>query len=283
MYASKSQISKGKKTPAVAPLPVPPAKKIAKVESAPEEQEKPHPTTILTPSPHPVTPMEDPKKQSKAHPKGHRVFSIEEVREIADGKAPFMRATDTTMLSDIWLLPYHVDLPYPGNTWVNVSFREIIAGAHIKMRDVAYKVSVDDVLSMCWKANAMEAMYNGSPALEFDNWLTEMIYLFSKEHGSEDSTDRGKLCEFLINEDKVSFQPLEKNKSFTLFFRKINIHSYPIKASTEGADDKFVNLNQVKCCATRGKYEYALDTRLFLVPGLFEISPLDLPPTQKME
>ena len=293
-------MTKGRKLPAPVPPPLAPAKKTQKLEKEvqPAENEveagvevlqpvKPQHTT-LAPMPRAATPKveeeEKEEKKNKAHPKGHRVFTIEEVREVADGKAPFMRATDTTLLSDIWLVPYHVELPYNGNTWINVSFREIIAGAHIKTRDVAYKISTDDMLMICWKEGCMEALFNGSVPLDFDTWLTEMIYQFSKERGTEDSTNRGKLCEFLINEKKITFCPIEKNKDFTLFFRKINIHSYPAQLNTtEGAGEKVVNYNQVKCSATRGKYEYAWDTRLFLVPDLFEISTLDLPPTQPMD
>lgn len=224
----------------------------------PRELSTPHPEesdlrTSLTPTSTETT-------DRKSHPKGHKVRELEEVWKFMDAQT-FLRLSDTTPLFDVLVQPIGVE---PSNgQYVEVTFRQIVDAPHIKQRIAKSKLSTDDLLKMLHLCDCLQYDMQGFMRIAFDDWIAEKTASFIKAHGVDNSTNRSMLCNYIITEDReFTFYPHFLKNTVGIFFRKICYHSYKTKSD----EKKFTNPSLIKCCATRGKFEYVLEARLVPLP-----------------
>ena len=240
--------------------------------SAAEEERNPH--TSSQPS----------KTNLPSHPKGHKVKLLSEVWKTMDSQS-FLHLTDSQTLGDVWVQPVGVE-PSTG-AYVTVHFKQIVFGYHIKSRIASSKMSSDDLLKMLYLNDCLQWDMQGLIRLGFDDWLNEKSAACVKVKGLDEGSNRAKLCNFIITEDRdFTFYPQFLKNCCGLFFRKICCHSY--KTPVGEHDDKLDNPSMIKCCATRGKFEYVLEARVFPLPDKWfstkpeEQATLEVPATQPM-
>ena len=207
------------------------------------------------------------EKKKPNHPKGHRVRDLEEdIWKVMDAQS-FLHLTDTTNLGDVWVQPVGVE---PSTTmYTTVHFEQIVAGPHIKRRFTATKMALDDLLHMLHLNDCLIRDLQRIERESFDDWIADKTASFIKQNGVADSTNRAKLCDYIIREDReFSFCPHARKDCSCLqdcafFFRKVSYHSYKTK---DEKPEKFNNPSMVKCCASRGTFEYMIEARLFPLP-----------------
>ena len=203
------------------------------------------------------------KTDANAHPKGHRVKTCSEVWKSMDSQS-FLHLGDTNTLSDVWVMPIAVE---PSSSlYVTVTFLEIILAYHVKYREATSKMSTDDLLKILYLNDCLQWDMQGVMRLGYDEWIAEKTASFIKRHGVDDSTNRGKLCHFIVAEDKeFTFYPSFLKSVNGVFFRKVCVHTY---RDTDGEmkKAKISNPSMVKCCASRGKFEYIYEARLIPLP-----------------
>ena len=228
------------------------------------EEEKSHPT-FARPSTTPIESKTGTTNQTPAHPKGHKVRTLAEVWKNMDQQT-FLHLSDTLTLGDVWVQPTSVE-PLSG-AYANVTFRQMVAAPHIKYRDAISRMSTDDLLKILYLNETIQWDMQGVEHIPFEDWVNEKTAACVKVKGVDEGTNRAKLCNFLITEDKeFTFYPTFLRGNFGIFFRKICYHSY--KSDNKGS--KLVNPSMIKCCETRGKFEYVLEARIFPLPtGWFD-------------
>lgn len=245
---------------------------------------KDHPT-VSHPSSQLATAMETtttttPSKvvQTPAHPKGHKVRTLSEVWKNMDSQS-FLHLSDTLTLGDVWVIPTSAEPE--SATIANVTFRQMVAAPHIKRRLCSCKMSTDDLLKILYLNECMQWDLQGITRVDYDAWINEKSALCVKAKGLDEGSNRAKLCNFIMTEDdSFTFYPRFLKGRCGIFFRKICYHSYK-------SDDmkvygyKLNNPSMIKCCATRGKFEYVLEARIFPLPEKwFEIDPITSAPEE---
>ena len=194
------------------------------------------------------------------HPRGHKVRNLEEVWKIMDSQ-DFLHLTDTLALADVWVQPKSV--VSSKGAFATVSFTEMVAGPHIKFREASCKISLDDLTKMLYLSDCIQYDMQGVERLTFDDWLKDKSSLCVKKKGMDEGSDRAKLCNFIITEDKTfTFYPSYLHGCCGVFFRKICYHSYPNKTETS----KMENPSMLKCKGTKGTFEYIIEARIFPLP-----------------
>lgn len=237
----------------------------------PTEEGKDHPTTSQTPAPNEVM-----RKTAPMHPKGHKVRDLKEVWDAMDKQA-FLHLTDSLILGDVWVQPKSCE-PATGG-YVLVNFIQMIDAPKLKSREALSKMSIDDLLKLLYLASCLVKDLNGDARLSYDAWLADKTAAFIKKEGVSEAGNRGKLCNFILVDDPdFSFYPVGLNHT-GIFARKICYHSYRCED-----DDmtKYENPGMLKCCATRGKFEYVFEVRLFVLPPEWFHDP-ELPATQPLD
>lgn len=216
---------------------------------------------IASPQP-PVAEGETSAMKAPSHPKGHKVRELDEVWKNMDSQS-YLHLSDTLTLFDVWVQPKAVE---PENNYTaNVTFVQMVAAPHIKTREAKCKMSLDDLLKLLYLNDCLQYDIEAQPRLGYDEWIAEKTAAFIKMHGVEEATNRAKLCNFIVSEDEsFTFYPTSFHGNCGIFFRKICYHSYKTKEDMGG--NKILNPTMVKCCATRGKFEYILEARFFVLP-----------------
>lgn len=195
------------------------------------------------------------------HPKGHRVRELKEVWDTMDKQA-FLHLTDTSALDDVLVQPQSCE--EGRGSIITVNLIEIVSAPHIKKREAKCKMSTDDLLKMLYMADMLQQRFISYDVLSFEDWLNEKTADCVKAKGVDEGTNRALLCNFILTEDtKFSFYPTLFKTNFGIFFRKICYHSY--KDGTK-EEEKMDNPATIKCCATKGKFEYVIETRLIPLP-----------------
>ena len=198
------------------------------------------------------------KKQR--HPKGHKVRDLSEVWKSLDDES-YLRLTDTLVLGDVWFLPIKVE---PLTTLsCNVTFLELVDSVHMKVRKATHKMSVDDICKVLYLKDRVCWTLQGQDWLTFEDWLSENTANFIKANGVGESTNRAKLCDYLLNEDHISHFTFSvpSVENCLMFFRKTCVHSYKSE-NTEKVD----NPAMIKCKASKSDFEYIFEFRLIPVP-----------------
>lgn len=208
------------------------------------------------PTSSPVPPMD----QGTKHPRGHKVRELAEVWKVMDSQ-DFLHLTDTLTLGDVWVQPTAV-LSSKG-AFATVSFKQMVAGPHIKFRDASCKMSLDDLTKMLYLNDCVQWDLQNLTHLSFEDWMKEKSSVCVKAKGMEEGSDRAKLCHFIITEDReFSFYPSFLHGCNGIFFRKICYHSYK-----NGGDTlKINNPSMMKCKGTKGTFEYIIEARIFPLP-----------------
>lgn len=214
------------------------------------------------------------------HPKGHKVRDLADVWNTMASQ-DFLRLTDTLALSDVWVQPEHVD-PAKGGFAI-VVFNEIVVAPHIKRHPDTCKISLDDLTKMLYLNDCLQADMQNIERATYEEWLNEKSALCVKAKGLEEGSNRAKLCQFILSEDKsFTFFPTYLHQRFGVFFRKICYHSYKCEKDFDYLSDgkiKFVNPSMIKCSATKGNFEYILEARILPLPdGWFD--PIEVPESQ---
>lgn len=198
------------------------------------------------------------------HPKGHKVRNLSDVWGGMDDHN-FLYVTDTLLLCDVWVQPVSVDTT--GNAaYANVTFKEIVCAPHIKSRLATTKMAVDDLMKMLYLNDTLQWSMQGVDKLTYEEWINEKSASCVKVKGLEEGSNRAKLCNFIITEDReFSFYPSFLKGVFGMFFRKTCYHSYKLD-SDDTTTTKFENPSMLKCSSTRGKFEYIIEARLIPLP-----------------
>lgn len=200
------------------------------------------------------------RSQAPTHPKGHKVRNLNDVWANMDGQS-FLHLTDTLTLGDVWVQPKFVNSV--NATTAEVTFVEMVNALHIKCREATTKISVDDLCKMLYLNDCLQHDAQGIARMSYDDWIAEKTACFIRQHGVEDSTNRSKICNFVITEDReYTFYPTYFKTLVGVFFRKICVHSYK---TGEGVA-KISNPSMIKCCAKGGKFEYILEARYIPLP-----------------
>lgn len=203
---------------------------------------------------------------TRTHEKGHKVRELKEVWATMDSQ-DFLHLTDTLTLGDVWVLPLAAESGK--GVWGTVTLREVVFAPHIKMRDAQTKMSGDDLCKMLYLADCLQNDMIGVERPSYEAWLNNKIALCVKARGLEDSTNRCKLANFILTEDSsFTFYPTCLRGHFGILFRKICYHSYKSSDS-----EKLNNPSMIKCCATKGKFEYVFEARLFPLPDKWFVDP----------
>lgn len=239
---------------------------VTRTESVPLEQvikvegKDPHTATPQTSSATSMTKkMNEMKTEMEHHPKGHKTRDLDEIWNVMD-KQDFLRLTDTLTLNDVWVQPISVEAQK--GMYASVTFKEIVCGSHIKYRTSTHKMSVDDLLNMLYLSDCLHNDMRGFMRMEFGDWLNEKTANCIKNKGIDEGSNRAKLCNYIITEDReFSFYPSITHGSFGLFFRKICCHSYQSKD-----DNKLNNPAIIKCSSTKSSFEYLIEGRLLAIP-----------------
>lgn len=201
-------------------------------------------------------------EQGMRHPKGHKVRDLSEVWKTMDAQ-DFLRLSDTLTLGDVWVQPTGV--VSSKGAFATVSFKQIIAGPHIKFRDATCKMSLDDLTKMLYLNDCIQWDLQNMEHLSFDEWLNEKSSICVKAKGMDEGSDRAKLCHFIITEDReFGFYPTYLNGRSGIFFRKICYHSY--RNTKDEEETKFSNPSMMKCKGTKGTFEYIIEARIFPLP-----------------
>lgn len=211
------------------------------------------------PTSSPVPQMKE-ADQGMKHPRGHKVRELAEVWKVMDSQ-DFLHLTDTLTLGDVWVQPTGV--VSSKGAFATVSFKQIVAGPHIKSRDASCKMSLDDLTKMLYLNDCVQWDLQNAEHLSFEDWLKEKSSICVKAKGMEEGSDRAKLCHFIITEDRdFGFYPSCLNGRSGIFFRKICYHSYK-----NGKDEiKLDNPSMMKCKGTKGTFEYIIEARIFPLP-----------------
>lgn len=226
-----------------------------------EEKEKPH--RIGTPQENP-TPTQTTTTSRPQHPKGHKVRKLDEVWKLMDSQS-YLRLTDTIMLSDVWVQPLKVKAD-DGRT-VLVEMIQLVDAPHIKMRETTTKMSVDDVLKMLYICDCICWSMQGMDRVSYEDWEQFKVTECAKMIECEGGVDLVELCNFIINTDHdFSLYPKAYNCNCGIFFRKICYHSYKNNKKDE---EKMVNSSMMKCCSSKGNFEWILQGRIFILPDGF--------------
>ena len=209
------------------------------------------------------------QKEKPSHPKGHKVREMKDIWAMMD-KHPFLHLTDSLTLGDIWVQPRSVDETSVSYGNASVEFLEMIYAPHLKYRMAYTKISIDDLLHMLYLGDKLMWIAENHEICDFDAWLSYKTAEFIKVYGVGESSNRAKLCNFVMKEDKeYSFYPRYLQNNVGLFFRKICYHSY----KGEGEEKKYVNPAMIKCCGGRSKFEYMLEGRYIPLPQDWNVDP----------
>ena len=198
---------------------------------------------------------------TSAHPKGHKVRELSDVWKNMDAQ-DFLHLSDTLTLGDVWFQPTGV--VGDRGAIANVKMLQIVDAPHIKKRETTCKMSTDDILKVLYLNDTLQLEMQGLDRISFEEWLNEKSAGCVKNKGIEEGSNRAKLCEYILNEDKeFTFYPRYLKGKFGIFFRKICYHSYKTE---EKMESKMINPSMIKCCATKGKFEYILEARIIPLP-----------------
>lgn len=201
-------------------------------------------------------------KALPTHPKGHKVHTTKEIWETMD-KQSFLHLTDTLTLSDVWVMPLSCEAGR--GSIVTVKLLQVLLAPHIKKREAECKMSTDDLLKMLYLCDAMQERLQIGDCTPFEEWLNDKTADCVKVKGADEGTNRAILCNFIMNEDrKFTFYPTFLKGNVGIFFRKICYHSYKDEKE-EGM--KLDNPSIMKCCATKGKFEYVIESKLVPLPA----------------
>lgn len=227
-----------------------PAMKVSPLDSA---EERSHPTSSAQ--------AEEKTTEKATHPKGHHVKDLSEVWKTMDQQS-YLRVSDTLALNDVLVQPIGV---HPENKSISsVDMIQMVEAPHIKFRRTTCKMSNDDLLRMLYLNDHLQWSMRGCACLSFEEWLNEKSAECIKMKGVEEGTDRGKLCNFIICDDKsFSFYPIYLHLKFGVFFRKMCYHSYK---DDDKSERKMANPAMMKCNAMKSKFEYVLQARIVEIP-----------------
>ena len=225
------------------------------------------PASPLPPSAAAAQPSQTSSEEAKnpetmTHPKGHKVRELSEVWNKMDSQA-FLHLTDTLTLGDVWVQP--ISATPDRGPFANVTFRQMVDAPHLKARTATCKMSNDDLLKVLYLGDTIQWMMQGIDILPFEDWLKNKSAACVQKKGMEEGSNRTKLCNFMLTEDHdYTLYPQFLKGYFGIFFRKICYHSYKTKGAS---GDKLINPSMMKCSATKGKFEYVLEARIFPLPA----------------
>ena len=257
---------------------------VEKKQKESDAEEKVHRT--ITPPPEkkiPVSKMEtkssETEEEKPRHPKGHKTRDLAEVWKTMDSQT-FLRVTDTYILWDVWVQP--LAAVQERGPFALATLKQAVFAPHIKSRTTVSKMAADDLLKMLYLADLLQAEMQGVSGLDYGDWLNDKTAACVKKKGAEEGTNHVLLAHFIMTEDRdfTLYPPYLKGK-FGIFFRKTCYHSY----REEGKKDKLINPTMIKCGATKGKFEYVIEARIFALPdGWFDqqTEEEEIPETQPL-
>ena len=199
--------------------------------------------------------------QNPTHPKGHKVRKLNEVWQTMDSQK-FIRLSDTLTLMDVWFQPISC-IPATKGPYADVTMKQVVFGPHLKERTVVTRMSNDDLAKLLYLCDKFQWNMQGLMEYTFEEWLNDKTALCVKAKGLDEGTNRAKMCNFIITEDReFTFYPRAMKRNFGIFFRKTCYHSY----KDEEKKTKINNPSMIKCCSQGGKFEYMLEARIFPLP-----------------
>lgn len=218
-----------------------PRKKVEKKEdtsskAAGEEVENDHPTT-------------------NRHPQGHRVKTIDEVTKFAR-KNKYLPLAEQMNCSDIYFQPVKVEVG--GKNILTVTFEEFLNGDEVKLSEFAYSIAADDLLKMMYLCERISSVYYSTECDDYEIWFVHQYSELLEECRNLDISDRGSIAEKLLMKHGHNLFVLGKFSSMEIYFQKHCVHEYTGQVGIE-------NPNMIKCKSLKGKFEYIIEARVFIL------------------
>lgn len=196
------------------------------------------------------------------HPKGHRVRSLIELRDAID-KSEYIKFCDALPMKDVWYQPKDVEVST--GQWVSCTFTELVFAANLKVREITTKAPVEDILRMCYLADMIRCEAVGHPAPSYGGWFALKAADYIK--ASEDPAggqNQSTVCKYVLRNDPNFTFALANAVNLNVFFRKVGYYSYSTGVKGEV---KTKNPNMMKAKTTKGKTDYVIESRIFLIPN----------------
>ena len=194
------------------------------------------------------------------HPKGHRVANVEELTRLLD-KTSYLALCDTMRFTDVWYQPAAVEVDTLRGTVVATTFRELVNGAHMRMRLVRKDVTTEDLLRMLYLSEVLAK----ADTPDFETWVIKCRAHFIEENGAASSSD-AHLVNSMLTSQLYSFLPDAFGGRYEIFFRKVTVHSYKDENGrmTRFEEPNPMMIRSIKSAKTG--FEYNIEAKLVLVP-----------------
>lgn len=229
-------------------------------EHQPEFKEKDHPrkkavktedTSSTTPEPveekdHPTT---------NRHPQGHRVKTMDDVTKFAR-KNKYLPLAEQMNCGDVYYQPIKVEVG--GKNVLTVTFEELINGDEIKLSEFAYSIAADDLLKMFYLAERFANVYYSMETEDYELWFVHQYSELLQDCRNLDISDHGMIAEKLLIKHGRNLFILGKFSMMEVYFQKHCVHEYTGQVGIE-------NPNIVKCKSLKGKFEYIIEARVFVL------------------
>ncbi|MBO7209395.1 MAG: hypothetical protein J6V44_00075 [Methanobrevibacter sp.] len=192
-------------------------------------------------------------RTSTRHPNGHKVKEFKEV-EAALYKTEYLPLSDSTLCGDVWFQPHSIQ--QEDTSILKCVFEELVDAHDMHVAMHQFSVSADDLLKMLYLTEMIVNDYYASPREEYEDWFIGKFTEALKEDRSLDMANHGALATRIMK--NFSFE-IGKGTHFEVYFQKKCVHVY------NNAPEVKKNFNCVFCKALRGKFEYIIEARIFVL------------------
>ena len=201
-----------------------------------------------------------------SHPAGHRVRDLEDVWSSFGNEENFLKMCESGNLSDVWIqlrTIHKTDTYYP-----TVEVLCAIFGSQVYFNIMKTRMSIADIANLLYLNDCLQCYLQGVPPPTFDDWFTDKTVKYINATGDLDgSVNKSLIYNFVVQDDRdFTFYPRFLH-NVGIFFRKTTVHGYknkgkPIETETEGMPNRSITIEH----ATRGKFEYEIEGRIFILP-----------------
>ena len=192
-------------------------------------------------------------RTSSRHPNGHKVKNYKEV-ESALHKTAYLPMSDSALCGDVWFQPHIIQ--EEDATVLKCIFEELVDTRDLYASLHEYSVSADDLLKMLYLTEMIMNDYYSTPREEYEDWFIGKFTEALKEDRTLDMSNRGAVAARIMK--TFSFE-IGKGTHFEVYFQKKCVHEY-VDAPIEKK-----NYNCIFCKALRGKFEYVIEARIFVI------------------
>lgn len=212
-------------------------------------------STQTTKSPTAVESDHPTSEKKEKDPNGHKVRAIEDVRT-ALSKSKYLPLAATKDCGDLWFQP--LEISEGGKTVSTVLFEVLLNGYKMRVWKQPFSVTNDDLLHMLYIAEMFENDYFTLKRCSYDEWYIEKYTDLLKERRNLDMTDHCTVAQAILTRENMC--KLGRGTHHEVYFRKDCVHVYTGEESNENE-----NKNLIFIKALRGKFEYIIEGRIFVI------------------